>query len=562
MIKKRYILFLISILIAFQSILTIYKKINAPKFPIEIMRLTKKEEFIDFLNPSQKEIIEEFEKLDSKSYNQKYYDIVQKTRSVLKDKHGVQLSSYILENLVLSDKLSGERLLYVLNRLRLLKIYNFSLIESIEYSLEYIKLAKYLGLNYDIDRGKIGLAVIIANLDGYTISNEILLNILRSKNSYRNREEIEVITFLNLAENNIALGNYKNALDYLEEVTYFIKTHKIENYVDNVEIVLNALYSHIYSILGEKDVAKEYLKLAEEAFYKKDETYFLNEVIYLIYSKEYYNLKFDIDNFSVKNLENLLEKSEHANGLIFYSSIYELLLEYYIEQFNLEKFELLKVEYDKKNELLKDFKFEILFLNIAQYIKSGSLTKEYTDLLFENLRMIIYIIILLIVVILYSRKVSCLNTISNKDFLTGLKNRKAFQKSLDNFNNQKYFMILFDIDNFKAINDNFGHEVGDKVLKKIGKLLLYKEKNGYFTAFRVGGEEFALLFYKENIDKRTIIQISESVRMDIMNAQWPNCIKVTISGGASIGNSDAYKKCDDLLYKAKRTGKNKIIYDL
>ncbi len=348
MIKKRYILFLISILIAFQSILTIYKKINAPKFPIEIMRLTKKEEFIDFLNPSQKEIIEEFEKLDSKSYNQKYYDIVQKTRSVLKDKHGVQLSSYILENLVLSDKLSGERLLYVLNRLRLLKIYNFSLIESIEYSLEYIKLAKYLGLNYDIDRGKIGLAVIIANLDGYTISNEILLNILRSKNSYRNREEIEVITFLNLAENNIALGNYKNALDYLEEVTYFIKTHKIENYVDNVEIVLNALYSHIYSILGEKDVAKEYLKLAEEAFYKKDETYFLNEVIYLIYSKEYYNLKFDIDNFSVKNLENLLEKSEHANGLIFYSSIYELLLEYYIEQFNLEKFELLKVEYDKK----------------------------------------------------------------------------------------------------------------------------------------------------------------------------------------------------------------------
>ncbi|MGL4866647.1 MAG: GGDEF domain-containing protein [Cetobacterium sp.] len=562
MIKKRYLLFLISILIAFQSMLTLYKKINAPKFPVHIIKLTKKEEFIDFLKPSQKEILENFERLDSKSYNKKYYDIVQNSRCVLKDKHGVQLSSYILEKLVLSDKLSSERLLYVLNRLRLLKIYDFNLIESIEYSLEYIKLAKYLGLNYDVDRGKIGLAVIIAKLDGYNTSNEILLNILNSKNSYKNRNEIEVITFLNLAENNISLGNYTKALDYLDEVTYFLKDNKINNYLDNIEIVVNALYSHIYSILEEKDEAKKYLELAKEAFYRKEEIYFLNEIIYLIYSKEYYNLKFDIENFSVKNLEKLLEKFEYSNGLIFYSSIYELLLEYYIEKYNFEKYDLLKVEYDKKNELLKEFKFEILFLNIAQYIKSGSLTKEYTDLLFKNLRMIIYIIILLIIIILYSRKVSCLNTISNKDFLTGLKNRKAFQKYLDNLNNQKYFMVLFDIDDFKAINDNFGHEVGDEVLKKIGKLLLYKEKNGYFTAFRIGGEEFALLFYKENIDKRTIVQISESVRMDIMNAQWPDSIKVSISGGAGIGDSDAYKKCDNLLYKAKRTGKNKIIYDL
>lgn len=562
MIKKRYVFILMSIIIAFQSMFTVCKKIKTPKFPIEIIRPTEKKEFINTLNFSQKKIIEDFETLERKDYNQNYCKIVEQTRSILKDKNGIHLSSYMLEKLVLSETLSGERLLYILNRLRLLKIYNFSLIESIEYSLEYIKLAKYLGLNYDVDRGKIGLAVIIANLDGYNISNEILLNILKSKHIYRNREEIEVITFINLAENSIALGDYKKALDYLEEVRSFLKDEKVANYLDNIEIVINALHSHIYSILGKKEEAAKFLHLAEEYFYKKEEIYFINEAVYLTYSREYYNLRFNTEEFSVETLEKLLKKYEHTNGLVFYSSIYELLLEYYIETGNFEEYEILKVEYDKKIQLLKDLKFEILFMNIAQYVENGDLSKQYTNLLFKNLKMIAFIILLLTIIIFYSRKVNCLDSIVNKDFLTGLKNRKYFEKNLEVFKNKKYFMFLFDIDNFKTINDSFGHEFGDDVLIKISELLLLEEANQNFMAFRIGGEEFALLFSKDDISNDTIIETCESIRTSISNLSWPNDISVSISGGVTLGNEKAYNICDVLLYKAKRSGKNKIIYDL
>ncbi|MGL5543789.1 MAG: GGDEF domain-containing protein [Cetobacterium sp.] len=562
MIKKRYVFILMSIIIAFQSMFTVCKKIKTPKFPIEIIRPTEKKEFINTLNFSQKKIIEDFETLERKDYNQNYCKIVEQTRSILKDKNGIHLSSYMLEKLVLSETLSGERLLYILNRLRLLKIYNFSLIESIEYSLEYIKLAKYLGLNYDVDRGKIGLAVIIANLDGYNISNEILLNILKSKHIYRNREEIEVITFINLAENSIALGDYKKALDYLEEVRSFLKDEKVANYLDNIEIVINALHSHIYSILGKKEEAAKFLHLAEEYFYKKEEIYFINEAVYLTYSREYYNLRFNTEEFSVETLEKLLKKYEHTNGLVFYSSIYELLLEYYIETGNFEEYEILKVEYDKKIQLLKDLKFEILFMNIAQYVENGDLSKQYTNLLFKNLKMIAFIILLLTIIIFYSRKVNCLDSIVNKDFLTGLKNRKYFEKNLEIFKNKKYFMFLFDIDNFKTINDSFGHEFGDDVLIKISELLLLEEANQNFMAFRIGGEEFALLFSKDDISNDTIIETCESIRTSISNLSWPNDISVSISGGVTLGNEKAYNICDVLLYKAKRSGKNKIIYDL
>ena len=154
------------------------------------------------------------------------------------------------------------------------------------------------------------------------------------------------------------------------------------------------------------------------------------------------------------------------------------------------------------------------------------------------------------------------------DELTNIYNRKAYnekiQEKLDLFNRYKtYFCIaMYDIDDFKFINDTYGHDIGDKVLKELSseiKTIIRKTD----LLFRVGGEEFVIIFPETPIDEA--YKIAEKIRIDISNM---NIIKtkVTISIGISqskIGDTSnsIYAKIDKLMYKSKHNGKNQTTRD-
>lgn len=153
------------------------------------------------------------------------------------------------------------------------------------------------------------------------------------------------------------------------------------------------------------------------------------------------------------------------------------------------------------------------------------------------------------------------------DDLTGLYNRGVLESETEKYikAGNPFSLVMIDIDDFKQINDRFGHLIGDEVLKNISRIIKMSIRKTD-TAFRYGGEEIIILF--KSLKKDDAFVISERIRKSIESS----CIiasgayvKVTISGGVSSYPDDGDTLCeligcaDDALYKnCKRMGKNKI----
>ena len=159
-----------------------------------------------------------------------------------------------------------------------------------------------------------------------------------------------------------------------------------------------------------------------------------------------------------------------------------------------------------------------------------------------------------------------LKVISNTDFLTEILNRRGFEEALhiEVENARRYkapFCLLFlDIDHFKAVNDEYGHKIGDKVLRKfvenVGKGLRITDQ-----FFRIGGEEFAIIL--RNTDLTGGKFLSRRIISNIRNLRVSPVGEVTASLGliqySEISDvDDLMKRADKMLYKAKNNGRDRM----
>jgi len=155
------------------------------------------------------------------------------------------------------------------------------------------------------------------------------------------------------------------------------------------------------------------------------------------------------------------------------------------------------------------------------------------------------------------------------DALTGLLNRGAFNHELNNTcqnTSTDTALILFDLDNFKNINDSYGHLLGDKVIQFFAELLK-KYSGEHCLSARYGGEEMALLLL--NISQQESIEIADTIRINFANSrlkkrgQDESIGQVTVSIGISMKNkndtpSDIFDRADKALYQSKKKGRNQI----
>jgi len=159
--------------------------------------------------------------------------------------------------------------------------------------------------------------------------------------------------------------------------------------------------------------------------------------------------------------------------------------------------------------------------------------------------------------------------LANEDALTSLLNRRAFDLELESLirGQHTFSLILTDIDRFKSFNDEYGHLLGDQVLRAFSKRLRDASKEGV-TAYRVGGEEFALLVPHRSLALSR--QMAESMRraiekMSILDRKSGRRIDhITASFGVAEynGNESAdtlVERTDKLLYKAKELGRNRVM---
>ncbi|MET0081654.1 MAG: GGDEF domain-containing protein [Sedimenticola sp.] len=153
------------------------------------------------------------------------------------------------------------------------------------------------------------------------------------------------------------------------------------------------------------------------------------------------------------------------------------------------------------------------------------------------------------------------------DPLTKLYNRSLLQKALEHAKHQHnrtgvaMSLITMDLDHFKSINDDLGHDAGDRVLKSFSKLVK-KSFRGTDMIFRTGGEEFLALVY--NADENKAFNIAEKVRHEVEQQEFLPDRKVTVSiGVAGIPTGPDWDQwlihCDQKLYQAKNAGRNCVI---
>lgn len=159
-----------------------------------------------------------------------------------------------------------------------------------------------------------------------------------------------------------------------------------------------------------------------------------------------------------------------------------------------------------------------------------------------------------------------LKALSSTDQLTGLCNRYKFEELFEFERNQSLryktdlSIILMDIDHFKSINDNYGHNAGDIVLKELA-LTLKKSIRGSDVAVRWGGEEFIAITPKTTLEQAQ--QLAETIRQIVKNTPHSGVGQITISiGVASFEENDSLKslvqRADVALYRAKKLGRNNV----
>ena len=180
------------------------------------------------------------------------------------------------------------------------------------------------------------------------------------------------------------------------------------------------------------------------------------------------------------------------------------------------------------------------------------------------------LILLLILAVIYNKKQQTrLYQLANYDQLTGLPNRSYILTLLRQIHaqlqpNQSIHLVMLDLDNFKQINDQFGHDAGDQVLIQLGQLC-QQHITAPNLAGRFGGEEFLLVFVDSHTDQ--VIADIETLRLqahDINTIIHPECPPIHFSSGLTEcqGNQNintCIKSADLAMYQAKNSGRNRTV---
>lgn len=162
------------------------------------------------------------------------------------------------------------------------------------------------------------------------------------------------------------------------------------------------------------------------------------------------------------------------------------------------------------------------------------------------------------------------------DPLTGLLNRRGanvtLKEEVENAaTDRNVGVIMFDIDYFKKYNDTFGHDAGDVCLSTVGKTITERLSERIKLLIRHGGEEFVAIILDTN--KEELLNLAETLRNAVYEKRMDAPVKeiadyVTVSVGSAIAKLDSMetryenllKEADEALYKAKKAGRNRVVF--
>lgn len=508
--------------------------------------------------PLECQVISSFNRLSKSEYLDNMKEIAESVRPILTYKNGPKIGIAMLNIAFENGVFDDSEKLYFLDKIATLKYKDNDLFGMIDPILKYIQIANDRGDSFQIATGELSLALVISYFNGYEFSNEIIKPIIEHSDSeqwYRLKNQ----AMLSLAENNLAMDEASKALDSLNRILKYKEAYNEEDWRDYYIYTL-ALKAEAYTKLGQLSQAQEALSIAKHEMGKDKSQLLLGKE--LLISVAEFQLAFKQgDYFFIEdNKDELLDKVDKDNQRRYANIIYSTLFDYYNNSGKLiELYDINKRNY-KLMTKRQCASYQLLISNKLKQNENHHLNEDHQQYLFF-LKLAFFILVSISVLLLSMLiKIKYLNIETFTDPLTRCFNRRKFVLDYEKMSNHEHGFFILDIDNFKLINDGFGHDFGDEVLEKVASqiaLILGKEHQYY----RIGGEEFVILFQK--MTPKACIELSEDIRCGIENLRWVHDINVTISGGLSFsdGEKNTYKSADKLLYQAKRSTKNVILND-
>jgi len=383
---------------------------------------------------------------------------------------------------------------------------------------------------------------------------EIIKNEMKKKVELVNNDLYKLITILKTLQN-LDFKNYKS----------FLFKYILNIYNEDIEIIQNnkIMVSKKLERIG-KDFnypCNPFKNYGQCSIVKN------NKFTIVKYSPAYKLIivsSFRLNNFNTKSVaEKLITVLKTIPDIIIYYNGIKLKGEFYTDQFYI---------FDKFKPLNIFFGFGI------KYQKIDSLSSLVNKKVIQAVKPILYtfaIIYFIIISLMYSiiftifRKniknidntIKDFNQKAVTDKLTGIYNRLGFENEINN-KKCKYFLII-DLDNFKYINDTFGHEIGDKILKEFTKLLKKYFKNDILG--RWGGDEFLICTNKNKSEIQDILEIVNLHLKEIQKTYDKNLTKNLSASAGGCGNNmldlqKRFNNADLALYKVKKTKKGKVLF--
>ena len=160
------------------------------------------------------------------------------------------------------------------------------------------------------------------------------------------------------------------------------------------------------------------------------------------------------------------------------------------------------------------------------------------------------------------RRNQALKLAATTDFLSGISNRREFQRVLEANICENLCLAILDVDHFKSINDQFGHAVGDQAIRTVAESLVQFFPDALCVA-RLGGEEFGVLLEADDVE--VVTQQFDRYRRQFGNtfdyniaSQFTVSIGLAFNLGSAINVRDLLTGADQALYESKKNGRNRV----
>ncbi|HBF4441550.1 TPA: GGDEF domain-containing protein [Clostridioides difficile] len=504
-----------------------------------------------------------FESIPEKKYNKVYNEVWDMLKTISYVPDGTKIVIDSLEKMRESDvKLSDECRFNIEKRLASVYIMDNNYSKAVDLTVKSIKLAEKLGNNYEKARLDVDLASILLKVGSYETAEKLIKDSFKIDiDEGEKNGMVRLYAIINLAEIYVEVGEYDKAIEISSRIKDYKKFVNTDDYND-FEIMASIMQSNAY-------VGKNNIQKAKTFLEKADYLIKLDRTVHILDKDMYYymamgNLEYKSKNYNsaIDNYKKSLEISTKRKLIQEKIKNLNKILNIYEKQGNvksLNEYQKMLINEYKENKSIRDSETSFYIIDkVSSESKLFEKTKK--EIKYYKILFTVILIAILGSTFLYNR-LKYFKAQNLHDGLTNVYNRKSFDIMYEKYieKDDNFALVMIDIDNFKLINDNYGHKFGDVVIKGItNTICVMLEQDD--KVFRYGGEEFSVLI--RNKSGEEVVDIIDNIRVAIANKKWSEDVTVTISAGVAhiSGSKNVLEEADKNLYKAKQLGRNKVVY--